>query len=251
MEHIRNITEQWQMEETLRQSEERYRTILENIEDGYHEVDLKGNFTFFNESFRKIMGYTKEELLGMNYKRYSDQENIQKVLKAYNQVYTTGEPLKRFEWTVIRKDGARRNLAVSVSLIKDPSNQPTGFRGIVRDETDRKDAEEALRASEAKFRTLVEHLPQRIFLKDLNSVYITCNQNYSRDLRIEVDAISGKTDFNFHPRELAEKYRADDRWIMASDRVETFEEKYQSFGQESWIRTTKRPFAMKRETSPG
>ena len=95
--------------ETLRASDERYRTILEDIADGYHEVDLKGSFTFFNESFRKILGYTQEELLGMNYEVYAaDQQNAEKTLKAYDQVYRTGEPLKRFEWEVIRKDGARK-----------------------------------------------------------------------------------------------------------------------------------------------
>ncbi len=239
---VRDETEKNRIEENLRQSEERYRTILENIEDGYHEVDLKGNFIFFNEAFQKIMGYTQEELLEMNYSRYTDRENTQKILTAYNQVYRTGKPLKRFEWEIIRKDGARRNLAVSVSLIRDASNQPTGFQGIARDETDRKEAEQALRASEAKFRVLVEHLPQSIFMKDLNSVYITCNQNYSRDLGIEVEDITGKTDFDFHPPDLAEKYRADDRQVMTAGTTKTFEEKYLHFGNEIWIRTTSAPY---------
>lgn len=175
----RDITEQRQMEETIRQSEERYRTILENIEDGYHEVDLKGNFTLFNESFRKIMGYTKEELLGMNYKQYANPENVQKVLKAYDQVYRTGEPLKRFEWTVIRKDGARRDLAVSVSLIKDASNQATGFRGIIRDETDRKEAEEALRLSEEKLSKAFRACPDWMTISTLDEGrYIDVNDAF-------------------------------------------------------------------------
>ena len=63
------------VKQTLRQSEERYRTIIENVEDGYYEVDLAGNFTFFNDSMCRIFGYPKEELMGMNNRQYTDKEN--------------------------------------------------------------------------------------------------------------------------------------------------------------------------------
>ncbi|MCG6538362.1 MAG: PAS domain S-box protein, partial [Syntrophales bacterium LBB04] len=159
----KEVAERTKAEEALRKSEERYRTILEKIEDGYHELDLKGNFTFFNESFRKILGYTKEDLLGMNFRRYSDQENAQKVFKAYNQVYRTGKPLNRFSWEIIRNDGSRRHIVVSVSLIKDPSDKPTGFRGIVRDETNRREAEEALIRSEKKYRDIFDNAVEGIY----------------------------------------------------------------------------------------
>ncbi len=102
--------------------------------------------------------------------------------------------------------------------------------------------EEALKESEVKFRTLVEHLPQRIFMKDRNSVYITCNRPYSHDLRIEVEAIAGKTDFEFYPRERADQYRSDDRRVITSGTIETFEEKSIRFGQESWVHTTRVPY---------
>jgi PAS domain S-box-containing protein len=140
----RDITERKKAEEALRQSEERYRTIIENMEDGYHEVDIKGNYTFFNESIRKIMGYEREELLGMNYRQYADDENTRKVYQTYNRVYRTGEPVKNFEWQIIRKYGTCRDIEVSISLIRDVEAHPIGFRGIVRDTTDRKQAEEQL-----------------------------------------------------------------------------------------------------------
>jgi PAS domain S-box-containing protein len=64
--------------------------------------------------------------------------------------------------------------------------------------------EEALRASESKYRTLLENLPQKIFLKDRNSVYVSCNENYARDLKIRPEDIVGKTDSDFYPRSLSE-----------------------------------------------
>jgi PAS domain S-box-containing protein len=140
----RDITERKKAEKFLKQSEERYRAIIENMEDGYHEVDINGNFTFFNESMRKIMGYEREELLGMNNRQFADEENTRKVYQTYNRVYRTGEPVKNFEWQLIRKDGIRRDIEVSISLIRDMEAHPIGFRGIVRDTTDRKQAEEQL-----------------------------------------------------------------------------------------------------------
>ena len=74
----------------------------------------------------------------------------------------------------------------------------------------RRRAETVLRESEAKYRTLVEGIPQKVFAKDRNSVYVACNENYARDLGIRPEEIEGKTDYDFYPEELADKYRADD-----------------------------------------
>ena len=150
IESIRDITEREKMEEALRESEEKYRTIIENMEEGYHEVDIKGNFTFFNDSTCKILGYNRDELLGMNNRQYTDENNIRRVYQIYNSVFRTGKPVKNFEWQIIRKDGARRDIEVSISLIKDAEGQPTGFRGIVRDTTDRKQAEKEKRRLEER-----------------------------------------------------------------------------------------------------
>ena len=143
---IQDITEHKRSEEALRQSEERYRTILENIEDGYYEVDLPGNFTFFNDSLCRMLGYSRDELIGMGNDRYTDQENRKKLFQAFNRVYRTGEPVKGFAWEVIRKDGKKLYGEVSVSLIRSSTGEPVGFRGIARDITERKRAEKEMAA---------------------------------------------------------------------------------------------------------
>jgi PAS domain S-box-containing protein len=139
---MQDITERKRAEEALREFEGKYRNILEKIEDGYFEVDLAGNFTFFNPSLCRILGYPREEMRGMNNRAYMDAENATKCFRAFTEVYMTGVPTKGFEWEIIRKDGARGYLEVSISIIVGPGEKPTGFCGIARDVTERKKAEE-------------------------------------------------------------------------------------------------------------
>jgi PAS domain S-box-containing protein len=134
--------ERKQTEEALRKSEERYRTILENIQDGYLEVDLTGNFTFVNNAECRNLGYSSEELIGMTYRRYTDETTAKKLYLTFNGVYRTGEPVKVLDVEVIRKDGTKAFNEISVSLIRDSEDKPTGFRGISRDVTERKRMQE-------------------------------------------------------------------------------------------------------------
>ena len=122
-----------QAEEALRESEEKHRTILETIEDGYYEIDLDGNFTFFNDSMCKISGYSRDELMGMNNRQYTGEVYAKKIYQTFNKVYTTGNPDESFDWSVIRKDGMKVTIEASISLRRDTEGKPIGFRGIARD----------------------------------------------------------------------------------------------------------------------
>lgn len=108
-------------------------------------------------------------------------------------------------------------------------------------ETQRQMAMEALQSSENKYRTLVENIPQKLFIKDKNSVYVSCNEKYAQDLKIKVEEIPGKTDYDFFPQETAEKYIADDQRIMETGKPADIEDKYLLDGKEAIVHMVKTP----------
>jgi PAS domain S-box-containing protein len=147
----------------------------------------------------------------------------------------------RIEFRIVRPDGTIYWLSDRGKVYYDQKNDPAYMTGAVFNVTERKKAEETLRESETKYRTLVENIPQRIFFKDEHSVYISCNENYARNLKIKSEEIAGKTDYDFYPKELAEKYRTDDKRIMESGKAEEIEEKYIQEGKEFIVQTVKTP----------
>lgn len=170
-----DITNRKRAEEELRENEEKYRTILENIDDGYYEVDLSGNLTFFNDSLCRIHGYPRGELTGMNYRQYADDENSKTVFSAFNGVYKTGIPAKGLVWQIIRKDGSKRYIEASVSLRKNSAGRPIGFRGITRDITERRQSEMALRESEERYRALFDRSLDLVYIYDFEGRFIDAN----------------------------------------------------------------------------
>jgi len=147
---------QKQDEEALRQSEEKYRSILDNIIDGYYETDLAGNFTFFNNALCRMWGYPKEELMGMHSRQYTDEETARKLYQAHHQVYKTGKPGRLMDYEIIRKDQTRVICQQSFTLIKNPGGEAIGFRGLVRDITELKQMEKERQASLNQLRQSLE-----------------------------------------------------------------------------------------------
>ncbi len=152
----RDITEKKKAEEALRQSEEKYRTILDNISEGYYEVDLKGNVTFYNESLSRLVGHKEENLKGKNFSVFMTQDP-DKIYQIFNEVYKTGRPSGIFEYDLVTENGREITAEATATLITDQFGNKTGFRGILRDITEKKRSEEALRESEERYRHIIEN----------------------------------------------------------------------------------------------
>ncbi len=149
------ISERKRSSEALEVSEEKYRTILESMQEGYFEVDLAGKLKFFNESAAEILGYSMQAMGNLKYRDFTNKKTAKEMFQMFSNLYTSGKPLKVMDYDVVRKDGGKRSLSMSTSLIRDVQGEPTGFRGVARDDTARKQAEE-------KIRLMNEELEQRV-----------------------------------------------------------------------------------------
>ncbi|HXZ94803.1 MAG TPA: PAS domain S-box protein [Dehalococcoidia bacterium] len=159
-----DISARKELEETIKYSEKRYRTILNEMQDGYFEVDLGGHVTFANNAVCRDLGYSKEELIGMSYKSFTAEDDIESVFRAFNGVYQTGMPNKGFYSKSHRKDGGQGFYETSVSLLRNNKGEIVGFGCVGRDITERKHAEEALQKSQERYRSLAENAGEAIFV---------------------------------------------------------------------------------------
>ncbi|HQP31710.1 MAG TPA: PAS domain S-box protein, partial [Deltaproteobacteria bacterium] len=186
-----DVTERKKAEQALKKSEERYRSILESMQEAYYEVDLRGSFTFFNSTAVKGLGYTSDEMMHMNYTAFVDEDNARRVYETFHRVFLSGEPVIGFEWELITKAGVAMKVESAVFLSRDEHGRPCGFRGIVRDIGQRKQAEEALRQSEEKYRSILETMEESYFELDLKGNYTFFNDALCRDHGYPRSALMG------------------------------------------------------------
>jgi len=163
---VRN--KQRQAEKDLRESEEKYRTILEQMDDSYFEVDLAGNFTFFNDAITRHVGYSREELIGTSFRSQVAKEDIATLYNAFGKIYSTGKPERNIFYNFMHKDGTMGSVEAAAFPLHNQKGEIVGFRGIAREITKRKQAEEALRESEEKYRLIAENTADLIVVTDMN-----------------------------------------------------------------------------------
>ncbi len=235
---LEDITKRKQEESELRLRSE----ILGNMAEGVFLIrNADWQIVYANQKFERMFGYDSGELVGKHVSivnapcEISPEETAEKIFQGLN-----ANGVWQGEVQSIRKDGTTFWCNKNITPYEH-SQYGKVWISINQDITERKIAEEQLRKSENKYRTLIENLPQKIFYKDRNSVYISCNKNLADDLGIKPDEFAGRTDYDFFPKELAEKYRADDKRLMELGKTEDIEEKYREDGQEVWIYTVKTP----------
>lgn len=171
-----DITESKEAEEALRRSEERYRNILETIHDGYFETDLAGRLTFVNEGLIKMFGHkSKDELLGLALNRFTAEPDTTRLRKSAERIFSTGESIPSLVYELIRLDGVVCNVDMSLSLINDDGIQPIGFRGIIRDVTEPRRSEQALRESEQRFHAVFENVGDAVLVHDNDLKLVDAN----------------------------------------------------------------------------
>ncbi|MBU1565493.1 MAG: cache domain-containing protein [Proteobacteria bacterium] len=150
--------------QALQTSEEKYRTILERMEEGYFEVDLSGTFTFCNHAMGRILGVAEQQLLGSSISAWMDKKNAEIIATVSSQVRQSGQARQMSELAIVKADGTVCAVETSVSLRKDPEERAVGFSGVLRDVSKRKKSEKALRLSEEMFSKAFRSSPSGMFI---------------------------------------------------------------------------------------
>ena len=143
-DQLANAIENLHLFSELQLSEKKYRTILDTIEEGYYEMDMNGHFTFVNDAVCAILGYPKAEIVSADYHQFIDPAYNDKLERVFKRVHLTGYAAQGIEHIVIQKDGDARTIETYISLNQNLTGQGVGFRGILRDITRRKEAEQYL-----------------------------------------------------------------------------------------------------------
>ncbi|MFO7570456.1 MAG: PAS domain S-box protein [Smithellaceae bacterium] len=177
----------------LKAGEERYRNFVENAADSFAEFDLVGLCTFCNQSAYALVGCTHEEYLQRRHRdRFSSQEEADRVLAAFGEIYQTGRAADLVIANLLCKDGTTRAIESSISLIKDLNGRPTGFRSIGRDLTERKRIEH----ERERYCTFVDNINEGCFEFDLDGNITFCNEamagmfGCSRDELMRMDRLA-------------------------------------------------------------
>lgn len=147
---VRDISSRHRFQQQLKQSEEKYRTIIENIKEGYFEVNRKGTVTFCNEAFCDIFG--REKMIGVNYRNVMSKQKADEIFQIYNKVFKTEDPVVNLQHEFIDTHNRIIYCDSSVSLIYDDAGDPIGFRGLMRDVTEKVEAERKLKRSKQKYK---------------------------------------------------------------------------------------------------
>jgi PAS domain S-box-containing protein len=141
-DQLANAIENARLFTELRRSEEKYRTLLDNIEEGYYELDMDGRYTFVNDALADLIHAPKNKILGTNFQQFIDPEYVGRVKQAYQAAFQLGGAIHGIEYKVRSKEGLSRFVETSALLSRSMMGEMTGLRGIVRDITARKQAEQ-------------------------------------------------------------------------------------------------------------
>ncbi len=205
-----DITERKRAEEARRASEARYRALFDYAPDGILIGDAQSTYLDANESMCRMLGYTHDELVGMNATDIIAPDEVQLIEPTIGEIARRSDHHR--EWHFRRKDGSL--IPVDVRATQTPDGN---FLGLVRDLTDRKEAEAALRAKDELLRLVIDLVPHFIFAKDRESRFLFANRAVADSVGLSPDQLVGLNSWDLRrdPAE-AEAFLRDDQEVIAS-----------------------------------
>jgi PAS domain S-box-containing protein len=242
-----DITKRKHAEQSLKKSEKRYRSIFKNATIGIFQATPEGRFLTANPALARMLGYS------------STQDIIKTVTNIAEQVYV--EPHHWHEITDIArmiqeevrvetrcrdKDGREITVYLNLWAVRDERDEVHYFEGFIEDITEQKQMEEALAKERNLLHTLIDSSPELIYVKDIESRFLLANKAVLQSMGLtSLDELVGKTDFDFHPKHLAEQYYEAERPVIESGQPMINRQEIiidQGTGASKWLLSSKVPF---------
>lgn len=240
---LRYAIERRRMDRALLEAEEKYHSVFDHLVEGIFQTTPDGRYLMANAALARIYGYASPEELMHSITDISRRLYVlEHRREEFTRLMQEHDVITGFESQVYRKDGTLIWISENCRAVRDNQGRLLYYEGTVEDITQRLEAEEKVHQSEALYHSLVETLPQNIFRKDLDCRFTFANQQFCKTLGRPLEEIVGKTDFDFFPRDLAEKYQRDDREVIKTgEPYETVEEHQPPGGNKLFVQVVKTP----------
>ena len=232
-----DMTQQKEAQEELRVSEEKFRTFMDSMSDFCAVTDKDENLIYVNKSMAEKLGYSREEMIGMHISRIISEESMVNFIPEVKELIEKGE--LSIEATWLTKDGKKIHGEINANAIYDTDGNYAGSRGVFRNITERKRAEEALRESEEKYRLLIETSNAAITFFDKSGTYLLLNHEAAKRLGGKPEDYIGKSVHDTFPKRWADKFVKRFRRIIKSGVGETIEEEVKPLDR--WISSNLHP----------
>ncbi len=212
-----DITERKLVSEALRESEKKYREVVQNVKEVIFQTDAAGLWVFLNQAWEEITGFSVEESMGQLFVNYVHPDDRQRNMELFEPLIMRKKDYCRHQIRYLTKDGGFRWVEVFARLGLNEENEITGTFGTLQDITERKLAEETLKNERTLFRTIIDLLPDAVYVKDLLGRKIIANPKEVQLVGLgSEDEILNKTDFDLYPSELAIQTNEEDQLVLQS-----------------------------------
>ncbi|MFO0877351.1 MAG: PAS domain S-box protein [Gemmataceae bacterium] len=242
---LTDFTERKLAEDRLREERHLLRTLMDNLPEAIYYKDPQGRYLVDNAAHQAMLGASSEqEVLGKTVHDFFDAETARVYAEDDNRILAGGVPVQNLVEAIVDRSGEVRLHEFTKVPVRDASGKISGLICIGRDVTDQHEAEKALAHQRNLLMTLINHLPDHIFVKDTESRFLIANTATVQSLGATfLEEILGKTDFDFLPEERVRQFHQDERRVLEQGIPLLNHEELliDAHGKVSWLLTTKVP----------